>query len=117
MKNKDIANQWFQAFNQHNLDSLLALYHDHAQHYSPKLKVNHPETLGFIKGKEQLHNWWAESFEKLPTLQYFPQIILADGNLIFFEYIRKVDGQDDMIVGELLEIENGLIIKSKVYHT
>ena len=117
MTNKNIANSWFEAFNQHNLENLLALYDDNALHYSPKLKLNHPETNGLIKGKEQLRKWWGLSFEKLPTLQYFPQLIIVDGNNVFFEYLRKVDGQDDMTVGELLEIKNGVIVKSKVYHS
>jgi len=116
MTNREIANSWFDAFNQHDLENLLALYDEHAEHYSPKLKANHPETNGLIKGKAQLRKWWAESFEKLPSLKYVPQIIISDGNKVFFEYIRKVDGQDDMTVGELLEIEHGVIIKSKVYH-
>lgn len=32
-----IANEWFRAFNAQDLDALLALYHDAAEHYSPKL--------------------------------------------------------------------------------
>ena len=32
------------------------------------------------------------------------------------EYIRHVEGEDDMIVGELLEVRDGLIIASRVYH-
>jgi hypothetical protein len=29
-----IANRWFVAFNTQNLEALLALYHDDAEHYS-----------------------------------------------------------------------------------
>jgi hypothetical protein len=32
------------------------------------------------------------------------------------EYIRKVDGEDDMLVAEILEVKNGLIVASRVYH-
>jgi hypothetical protein len=32
------------------------------------------------------------------------------------EYIRKVPNEDDMLVAEVLEIENGKIIASRVYH-
>jgi hypothetical protein len=46
-----IANKWFAAFNEQQLENLLSLYHDNAEHYSPKLKARHPETNGFIKGK------------------------------------------------------------------
>jgi hypothetical protein len=32
-----IAHQWFEAFNQHDLEKLLSLYDENAEHYSPKL--------------------------------------------------------------------------------
>jgi hypothetical protein len=32
------------------------------------------------------------------------------------EYIRHVSGEDDLQVGEVLQIENGLIVFSRVYH-
>ena len=67
---ESIALQWFDAFNTHNLEQLLSLYHDNAEHYSPKLKILKPETKGYIKGKEELKLWWADAFERLPSLQY-----------------------------------------------
>lgn len=117
MSQKLIAEKWFDAFNRHNLEDLLSLYDDQAEHYSPKLKVKQPETRGLIKGKTQLRAWWADSFSSLPSLRYYPNIIMSDGNKIFMEYLRKVDNQDDIIVGELLILENGKIIASKVYHS
>ena len=32
------------------------------------------------------------------------------------EYIRQVDNEDDMLVAEVLEVKNGKIILSRVYH-
>lgn len=57
-----IAMQWFDAFNEHNLEKLLALYHNDAHHYSPKLKIRAPETKGFIVGKDALRSWWRDCF-------------------------------------------------------
>jgi len=112
-----IARQWFDAFNDHNLEKLLALYHDNAQHYSPKLKIRRPETKGLITGKEALSNWWRDSFERLPSLCYRPTKFIADEYSIFMDYTRHVDGEDDMTVGEVLEIKEGLIVASRVYHS
>lgn len=47
-----IAHRWFDAFNKHDLEQLLVLYHHEAEHFSPKLKVRHPETNGLIRGKK-----------------------------------------------------------------
>ena len=114
--NKQIALIWFEAFNEHNLEKLLSLYDDNAQHYSPKLKARLPETKGLIKGKEALRSWWQDAFDRLPTLQYEVIKLTADEEQVFMEYIRHVEGEEDLSVGEVLQIKNGLIVFSRVYH-
>ena len=112
---KNIARLWFKAFNEHDLESLLKLYDDKAEHFSPKLKVREPETKGLIKGKEALRNWWQDCFDRLPTLQYQVNKLTADSEQVFMEYTRKVEGENDMEIGEVLEIKNGKIVFSRVY--
>jgi limonene-1,2-epoxide hydrolase len=114
---KSIAIQWFEAFNQHNIDKLLDLYHNHAEHYSPKLKIHQPETNGLIKGKAALRNWWTDAFQRLPHLHYKVIKLTADEAQVFMEYIRQTPGEADLNVGEVLEIINGKIIASRVYHS
>lgn len=114
--NKQIATKWFEAFNEHDLEKLLSLYDDNAQHFSPKLKVRKPDTQGLIKGKAALREWWQDAFDRLPSLQYEVIKLTADEEQVFMEYIRHVDGEDDLSVGEVLQIENGLIVFSRVYH-
>ncbi len=115
--NHKIALEWVEAFNQHNLEKLLKLYHNNARHFSPKLKIIRPETKGLIQGKEQLRAWWKDAFERLPSLVYEPTNFIINESHIFMEYIRKVDGEEQIIVGEVLELANGLIISSRVYHS
>lgn len=115
-KNEIIATKWFDAFNNHNLEALLALYHDNAEHYSPKLKIRKPETNGLVTGKNALREWWKDAFERLPTLRYEVMTLTANNERVFMEYIRKVNGEEDMQVAEVLVIKDGLIIASKVYH-
>ena len=115
-QNKLIATLWFEAFNEHNLEKLLTVYNENAEHFSPKLKVRLPETQGLIKGKSALRSWWQDAFERLPTLKYEVKKLTADDEQVFMEYIRHVEGEDDLLVGEVLEIKNGLIVFSRVYH-
>ncbi len=115
-QNKKIAIKWFEAFNEHDLEKLLSLYNDTAQHYSPKLKIRQPETNGLIKGKAALRAWWQDAFERLPSLSYEVIKLTADDEQVFMEYTRRVNGEEDLSVGEVLEIENDLIIASRVYH-
>lgn len=115
-QNKQVALDWLKAFNLKKLDNLLSLYHAEAEHYSPKLKTRQPETKGLIKGKDLLKGWWQEAFERLPGLNYELVKLTADEDQVFIEYIRHVPGEEDLKVVEVLEIKNGLIIASRVYH-
>jgi ketosteroid isomerase-like protein len=111
-----IAHRWSAAFNAHDLEALLALYAENAEHYSPKLKVRRPETQGWVKGKDALREWWRDAFDRLPTLRYEVLTLTADDAQVFMEYIRHVEGEEDLRVGEVLEIAGGLIVASRVYH-
>ncbi len=112
-----IAIEWFEAFNQHDLERLLSLYDESAEHYSPKLKVRLPETKGFIKGENALRQWWKDSFDRLPSLHYKVIQLTPHDNRVFMEYIRQVNGEEDLRVGETLVINKGLIVASRVYHS
>jgi hypothetical protein len=115
-KNLSIAHAWFEAFNAHNLEKLLSLYDDEAVHFSPKLKIRHPETNGFVTGKAALHSWWQDAFDRLPTLYYKVTSLTSNSDRVFMEYVRTVEGEAEMLVAEVLEINEGRIIASRVYH-
>ena len=114
--NRAIAIDWFEAFNAHNLEQLLQLYHDDAEHYSPKLKLRHPETKGLIQGRAALHGWWQDAFDRLPSLRYELVSLTSNEDRVFMEYSRQVKGEEDMMVAEVLEIRDGKITASRVYH-
>jgi len=113
---ESIAHQWLDAFNDQNLEQLLVLYDDRAQHYSPKLRIQKPETNGVISGKDSLRAWWQDAFNRLPTLHYELIRLTPFDNRVFMEYVRHVKDEDDLYVGEMLEIEDGKIVASSVFH-
>ena len=115
-ENKKNALKWFEAFNEHNLEKLLSIYDQNAEHFSPKLKIHKPETNGLIKGKQALREWWQDAFNRLPTLNYEVIKLTGDNEQVFMEYIRHVKNEEDLRVGEVLKINNGLIVFSRVYH-
>ena len=115
-KNLSIAHLWFEAFNAHNLEKLLSLYDEDAQHYSPKLKIRLPETKGLVTGKDVLRSWWKDSFDRLPSLHYKVTSLTSNSDRVFMEYIRTVDNEEEMLVAEILEVRDGKIIASRVYH-
>jgi heme-degrading monooxygenase HmoA/ketosteroid isomerase-like protein len=111
-----IAERWLDAFARHHLEDLLALYADDAVHTSPKIRARHPETDGFLRGKEALRAWWREAFERLPELSYRATSITADGQRVFMEYVRQVPGEADLPVAEVLDVVEDLIVASRVFH-
>lgn len=115
-KLQSIAFRWFENFNAKELEKLLSLYDDDAEHYSPKLKIHQPETNGLIKGKDAMRIWWENAFSKYPSLNYKVISLTANDDRVFMEYIRKADNENDLPVAEVLEIKNDKIISSRVYH-
>jgi 8-oxo-dGTP diphosphatase len=111
-----IAATWIQRFNDRDLDGLLALYSDDAVHISPKLRERQPQTGGQVAGKAALRAWWQDSFDRLPSLRYHALQITAQGNQVFLEYSRTLDGAAAMIIAELFVVQNGHIVRSHVFH-
>jgi ketosteroid isomerase-like protein len=111
-----IAERWLDCFARRDLDGLLALYADDATHTSPKIRARHPDTGGAIRGKATMRTWWQDAFDRLPTMRYEPTAITADERRVFMEYVRKVDGEPDLPVAEVLEVEAGMIVASRVFH-
>ena len=115
-KLQSIAFKWFEAFNNHNLEQLLSLYDEEAEHFSPKLKIRKPETNGLVIGKQALREWWQDAFERLPSLNYKVTSLTANGDRVFMEYIRSVEGEEDMFIAEVLVVRENCITASRVYH-
>ena len=111
-----LARRWLACFERGDLDGLLALYADHAEHTSPKIRLRHPDTGGALHGKPALRAWWADAFARLPGLRYVERSLTSDGRRVFMEYVRHAPGEADLPVAEVLDVEDGLIVASRVYH-
>ncbi|MEO6670423.1 MAG: nuclear transport factor 2 family protein [Ferruginibacter sp.] len=114
--NKQTALNWIEAFNRQDLERLLNLYAEDAIHFSPKLKSREPQTNGWIRGKPALRSWWKDAFDRMPSLQYQLQNLIINDEQILMEYLRTVPGEAEMMVAEILELGDGLIVRSRVYH-
>ena len=80
----------------------------------------HPRTEWMVprlhRGKPALEAWWTEAMIRLPSLRYEEVSVTADEKRAFIEYLRHVTGETPLLVAEVFEIENGLIVASRVYH-
>ncbi len=113
---RGIAERWLHAFEHRELDALLALYADDATHTSPKIRARHPETGGLLRGKDAMRAWWQDSFDRLPAMKYEEAVLTADDRRVYMEYVRRVPGEPDLPVAEVLDVERGKIVASRVFH-
>jgi len=112
-----VARAWLKAFNDRDLDGLLALYADDATHISPKLRDRRPETGGAITGVAAMRVWWQDAFDRLPDLRYEERRITAAGRSVFLEYARVVPGEPELLVAERYDVDDaGRICRSHVFH-
>ena len=61
-----------------------------------------------------MREWWQGAFDKMPTLRYHPIEIREENDIVFLEYKRTVDGEDNQIIKEYLQVKGGKIVFSKV---
>jgi ketosteroid isomerase-like protein len=111
-----VAEAWLAAFNAGDVEALLALYADGCRHTSPKLRVLHPETGGFLVGKPALRSWWSAAMARLPGLRYEKTALTASAERVFLEYLRHAPGESVLPVAEVFDVHAGRIVASRVYH-
>ena len=111
-----LARRWLACFEHKDVDQLVALYAVNARHTSPKLRAQKPDSAGHIEGRAALRAWWADAFRRLPDLRYVERTLTSDGKRVWMEYIRFAPGEPDLPVAEVLEVRDGLIVESRVYH-
>lgn len=115
-RNLDIARAWLRAFNAHDVEALVALYDDRAEHTSPKIRKLHPETSGKIVGKAALSEWWNDAIARVPGLRYEETALTANDERVVLEYVRHAANEEPTLVAEVFEVREERIVSSRVYH-
>ena len=64
------AADWCAAWNAHDLEALLAHFHDDVAFSSPAAARLMPESEGRISGKPALRAYWAEGLRRIPDLSF-----------------------------------------------
>ena len=112
----EIARTWLDAWERRDVDTLAGLYAVDARHTSPKLRTLRTATGGFLMGRDEIRAWFAHAMQRLPGLRYVPLALTADDARVCMEYRRENPGEADLLVAEVLEIRDGRIVASRVFH-
>src|SRR5689334_17546086 len=64
------ANEWVDAWNAHDVEAVLAHFHDDVVFTSPVAARVLPESDGVVRGKEALRHYWTTALALLPDLHF-----------------------------------------------
>jgi len=107
---------WDEALGKKDLEASLSLYADDASIESPLVRhlLGTPE--GIVQGKEALRKFVTKVFQtNPPQRKRFKQGFFTDGRVLTWEYPRATPDGDQMELVEVMEIEDGLIKRHRVY--
>lgn len=64
---QQFADDWVQAWNSHDVEAVLAHFHDDVVFSSPIAARVLPDSLGVVRGKEALRHYWTTAWRCCPT--------------------------------------------------
>ena len=64
------AERWLTAWNAHDLDAVLTLFHDDVVFTSPLAAKVVPESDGVVRGKPALRDYWSAALAQVPDLHF-----------------------------------------------
>ena len=107
---------WDDALGNKDLDASLSLYADDATIESPLVQHLMKTQEGIVRGKDQLRRFITLVFQSNPPQRKrFRTGFFSDGRVIMWEYPRATPGDDQMELVEVMDIQNGLIQRHRVY--
>ena len=102
------AQQWVEAWNDHDLDAVLSHFRDDAEFSSPFAAQLLPETEGVLRGKGAIRDYWAAGLRRIPELHFEIVEVYAGVSTIVINYRNHVGG----MVDEVLELDgDGLVVR------
>jgi hypothetical protein len=111
----DVIERWEAALGQHDAAGLLATYAPDAVLESP-LVLHVTGRQGRLQGHAELAPFFEEIVKRTPTLRGFHRgVYFTDGTRAIWEYPRERPPAEQMDFVEVMEIEQHLIQRHRVY--
>ncbi|MCV7421598.1 nuclear transport factor 2 family protein [Mycobacterium yunnanensis] len=99
------AEQWVRAWNDHDVEAVLAHFHDDVVFTSPVAARLLPETAGVVRGKDALRHYWATALRMLPDLHFEVVGVYRGESLLVVNYRNERGG----LVNEVLTFDGALV--------
>lgn len=102
------SHDWVHAWNAHDVDAVLAHFHDDVLFTSPVAAQMYPETAGTIRGKAALHHYWTGALQRIPDLHFVVEAVYRGIDTVVINYRNQTGG----LVNEVLRFgDDGLVVE------
>lgn len=113
-KTRKIANEWIEAWNSHDLDSILSHYSEDAELTSPFVVKLLGDKSDTVKGIEALRSYFKKGLDAYPGLVLEPLRVLTGVDSITI-YHKSVEGM--LAVESMILDKEGKISKVRVHYS
>jgi ketosteroid isomerase-like protein len=86
------AEEWYAAWNSHDLDAILSHYSDEIEFSSPFVAALNDDPSGVVRGKADLRAYFARGLKRFPELRFEPLETFAGVDSVTLVYV-SVEGR------------------------
>ncbi|OBH04199.1 MULTISPECIES: nuclear transport factor 2 family protein [unclassified Mycobacterium] len=101
------SQQWVDAWNAHDVDSVLRHFAENVVFTSPVAATLLTETAGVICGKSALRDYWTRALRRVANLRFAVEGVYEGIDTIVIAYRN----QDGGLVSEVLRFSDGLVVE------
>lgn len=101
------SERWVRNWNAHDVEAVLADFHDDVVFTSPVAAKLFPETQGVVRGKAALREYWTGAVARIPDLRFSLEGVYQGIDTIVIAY-RNQNGDP---VNEVLIFQDGTIVE------
>ncbi|MBD2580668.1 nuclear transport factor 2 family protein [Oscillatoria sp. FACHB-1406] len=110
----NLAEQWFDAWNRHDLEAILSHYEENIEFSSPFIVKLLDNPSGTIYGKAALRDYFSKGLVAYPDLHFEPIQVLSGVNSLVL-YYRSVN---NLLAAEYMETsDRGLVCKVSAHYS
>jgi ketosteroid isomerase-like protein len=99
------ADDWVRAWNEHDVEAVLAHFHDDVVFSSPVAARMFPETGGVVRGKDALREYWVTALRVLPDLHFDLVGVYRGESVLVLDYRNERGG----LVNEVLTFDGDVV--------
>src|SRR6185295_2494699 len=102
---EQFTREWIAGWNAHDLNAVLAHFHDDVVFTSPLAAQIVPDSRGVIRGKGALRSYWTEGLRRNPDLHFVLEGVYVGVNTLVIHYRRQERG----LANEVLIFDGHLV--------